>query len=148
MRLSIAQLHPYIGRRKRIPLRHIRRTQAHGCLQSHIGLHIGQGRGNLRHQKGNARLRDFSAVSLSDSLITGVDNAEFRFGTSDSFVRDEKRTDSLLTASLRIDSAYVVSSEQISRRTFKFHKCAAMYSLGDKPLHRHRRCRNRVRIYR
>ena len=40
--------------------------------------------------KGNARLRDFSAVSLSDSLITGVDNAEFRFGTSDSFVRDEK----------------------------------------------------------
>ena len=27
--------------------------------------------------KGNARLRDFSAVSLSDSLITGVDNAEF-----------------------------------------------------------------------
>ena len=61
--------------------------------------------------KGNARLRDFSAVSLSDSLITGVDNAEFRFGTSDSFVRDEKRTDSLLTASLRIDSAYVVSSD-------------------------------------
>ena len=61
--------------------------------------------------KGNARLRDFLAVSLSDSLITGVDNAEFRFGTSDSFVRDEKRTDSLLTASLRIDSAYVVSSD-------------------------------------
>lgn len=61
--------------------------------------------------KGNAQLRDFSAVSLFDSLIAGVDNAEFRFGTSDSFVRDEKRTDSLLTASLRIDSAYVVSSD-------------------------------------
>lgn len=57
--------------------------------------------------EGNATLRDFSAILPGDSVTAGITRADFAFGTSRKFITDSYRADSLLTASLNVDSAWV-----------------------------------------
>lgn len=60
---------------------------------------------------GEATLRDFEALLPSDSLAAGATRAEFTFGSSRKFIRADFRADSLLTASLNVDSAWVIMPE-------------------------------------
>lgn len=64
---------------------------------------------------GEATLRDFKALLPGDSVTAGVTRARFRFGTSESVRTASARIDSMLTASLTVDSAWVRLPEMSAR---------------------------------
>ncbi len=64
---------------------------------------------------GDATLEDFEALMPADSLLAGATCARFDFGTANKFVTADFRADSLLTASLSIDSAWVMMPEMTAR---------------------------------
>lgn len=64
---------------------------------------------------GDATLEDFEALMPADSLVAGATFARFNFGTANKFVSADFRADSLLTASLSVDSAWVVMPEMTAR---------------------------------
>ncbi|MDE7388203.1 MAG: hypothetical protein K2M97_03000, partial [Muribaculaceae bacterium] len=61
--------------------------------------------------RGMATLTDFSINMPTDTLEAFAGRAELRFGTSQSFVSDRGRADSLLTVSLKIDTAAATISD-------------------------------------
>lgn len=60
---------------------------------------------------GNMTVRDLYWVSGDTVNMVQVDRVSFKFGSAQSVVRNGVRTDSLLHASLKIDSATIVSSD-------------------------------------
>lgn len=57
---------------------------------------------HLLHLKGQASLKDFTALLPADTISAGLTRANIRFGSSEGF----KSVDSLLTASVKIDSLW------------------------------------------
>jgi hypothetical protein len=56
---------------------------------------------------GDATMRDFYVSIPSDTITAGIGTAMLHFGSSTAFVKDDVRADSLLTASLKVDTAWV-----------------------------------------
>lgn len=64
---------------------------------------------------GKATLRDFGAILPADSLSAGLTRATLEFGSSNRFVRGDFRADSMLMASVSVDSAWVFLPEITAR---------------------------------